>query len=400
MPTDNHINGFRKPIAYQVGGVYGGVFLYIGIIMPFWALWLAKVGMTPGEISFLIGFPSFLKVMSSPFIAQLCDKWGMVRRPMLALMAIAALSFCGYFVFSSFWAYAVVTIIFAAAFTGFLPLLESFAVRAADRYDLQYGRLRAVGSIVFVLTSVAFGYYLDYFGYDHFLYFCLGALVTTFFAVVLLPKEQKPKVTATEEEDADHEPALRFLLTSREFIMFLVVLSLIQMSHGLVYVMGSLHWERQGINNQTIGLLWSLGVVAEIVVFIFCGSFIRRFRPMYVLATIGVLGAMRWAVLATTASVPLLALAQTMHGLTYGAAHLVAMYYLSSRVPDRYFTTAQSLYSSVPLGLAQGSVMLLAGPLYARFEGQGYYVMAFFCLSVLFIARFVRRVAKDGSESN
>lgn len=397
MSNSENISGFRKPIAYKVGGAYAGMFSYVGIVMPFWALWLATVGMSPGEISFLIGFPSFLKVLSSPFIAQLCDKWGMTRRPMMALTALAAFFSTGYIVFSGFSAFVIVTLLFSIAFSGFGPLLESYAVRACDKHRLQYGRVRSVGSIVFVMTSILFGEYLDYFGYDNFLYFCVASLVMTFFAVYLLPSGNRKKHVATTTADDTKISPLKALLASRQFIMFLVVLSLIQMSHGFIYVMGSYHWAAQGIDNGTIGALWSVGVIAEIGVFIFAGRFITLFRPMYVLVVIAIFGVIRWLVLATTASIPLLFVVQTFHGLTYGAAHLVAMYFLSSRVPDHYFTTAQSLYASIPLGLSQGFVMLLAGPIYSQFGGQGYFFMAGLCLMVLFIAKFVRRVAPEPS---
>ncbi|PCI32149.1 MAG: hypothetical protein COB54_07745 [Alphaproteobacteria bacterium] len=397
MTQKENISSFRKPVAYKVAGVYSGFFLYVGIVLPFWALWLAKVGMSPGEIGFLLGFPSLLKVLSSPFIAQLCDKWGTVRRPMMVLQALASFFFVGYFFISSFSHFVLVTLLFSVALSAMSPLMESYAVRTCDKYGLQYGRVRSVGSIVFVLVSVLFGKYLDHFGYDNFLYFCLGSLVITFFAVFFLPREERKPAPLHTEQGAEGLSPLKFLLTSRPFIMFLVVLSLIQMSHGFVYVMGSIHWATQGLDNGAIGVLWAIGVVAEVLVFIFGGRLVSRVRPMYLLAIIAAFGAVRWIVLAQTSSLPLLVIVQTFHGLTYGASHLVAMYYLSTRVPDKYFTTAQSLYSSVPMGMALGLVMLLSGPLYDVFGGQTYYFMAGLCLLVLFMVRSVRRVENESS---
>ena len=392
MPATEKISGFRQPVAYKIAGVYSGMFIYIGIAMPFWALWLAKVGMSPGEIGFLIGFPSLLKVLSSPFIAQICDKLGMVRRPMMVLLALAVLFFSGYFFFTSFSIFVLVTVLFSIVYYALTPLIESYAVRACDKYNLQYGRLRAVGSIAFVISSVLFGKYLDHFGYGNFLYFCIGSMVITFFAVFLLPREGgQPRTKNNSSTDGKNAP-LKFLLTNRRFVMFLIVLSLIQMSHGFIYVMGSYYWAKQGIDNETIGTLWSIGVVAEILIFIFAGRFITRFRPMYVLAVIAVFGVVRWSVLAVSVSLPLLFFVQTFHGLTYGASHLVAMYFLSSRVPDKYFMTAQSLYSSVPMGLSIGIVMILSGPLYDMLAGRAYFIMAALSLMVLFIAKSVRRV--------
>jgi len=390
MTPEYNMSGYKNPIAYKIGGAYSGMFFYVGAVLPFWALWLAKVGMSPAEIGFLMGFPAFLKVLASPFIAQACDRLGMTRRPMLALIALAAFCFCGYLVFSSFLMFAFVTLLFSIAFTGFGPLLESYTVRACDKYEIQYGRLRSVGSIVFVLSSLFIGKYLDHYGYDYFLYFCLGPFVLIFFCVFLLPREERKPPPHDDDQMGAISP-LKFLLTNKQFIMFLVVFSLIQMSHGFIYAMGSYYWVAIGLDNETVGALWSVGVIAEILIFIFAGKIITKFRPMHVLIFIAFFGVIRWSVLAVTLSVPLLFVIQTIHGLTYGASHLVAMYFLSSRVPDKYFMTAQSLYSSVPMGLSIGVVMLASGPLYNMFGGHAYFFMAALCFMALFMARYVKR---------
>ncbi|MCF8475193.1 MAG: MFS transporter [Emcibacter sp.] len=396
MTTNNNMSGYKNPIAYKIGGAYTGMFFYVGIATPFWALWLATVGITPSEIGFLLGFPAFLKLLTSPFIAQLCDKLGMKRKPMLVLIALAIFFFCGYLVFSTFYMFAAVAILFSIAYTGFAPLMETYTVRACEKYNLQYGRMRSIGSAVFILGSVFMGKYLDYYGYDYFLYFCLGSFALIFISVFFLPKEENKKKDKVITQNDGISP-LKFLLTNKQFVMFLVVLSLIFMSHGFLQAMGSYYWASNGIDNATVGALWSTGVIAEILVFLFAGKFIALFRPMHVLAFIAVFGAIRWSVLAISLSLPLLFMVQTIHGLTFGAAHLVSMYFLSTRVPDKYFTTAQSLYSSVPMGFSIGMVMLLAGPLYNRFGGHAYFFMAGLCLIVLFMVRSVRRIDVDDS---
>ncbi len=392
MTNHKDINGFKNPVAYKVGGVYSGLFLYIGMALPFWALWLAKMGLSPAEIGILMGLPSFLKILSSPFIAQFCDKWGTVRRPMMWLLILSVLFFMGYFISRSFVHFVLVTVFFSFTYFSVAPLMESYAVRACDKYNLQYGRLRSVGSFTFVITSILFGEYLDYYGYDNFLYFGVASIMYTFFTVYLLPREGRKSVPTRGNKSLAEIAPLKFLLTNRQFIMFLLVLSLLQMSHGFVYVLGSYHWATQGIDNKTIGLLWSIGVGAEILIFIFGGKIVTRIRPMYFLIFIAMFGAIRWGVMGATTSLPLLILAQTLHGLTYGASHLVAMYYLSSRVPSKYFMTAQSLYSSVPMGMAIGLVMLFSGPIYNIFGGQTYYFMSALCLIALMVARQVRRI--------
>jgi len=386
-------NGFQNPVAYKLSGVYGGLFLYVGIFLPFWALWLADVGLSPAEISILIGFPSIMKVLSSPYVGQLCDKWGQLRRPLLVIMALSILIFCFYFFTTRFFGLAIVTFAFSLVYYAATPLVESYAVRSCDQHQLNYGRIRSVGSIVFILVSTVFGYYLDHHGYGTFLYFGLGALLVTFIAVFILPHDhiRLPNVDPEGSEGSDMSP-LKTLLTNRNFLAFLTVQSLIYMSHGLMYVMGSYYWEEQGIDKFMIGILWSVGVLAEILVFMVGSKIVSAYRPMYLLSIIAFFGILRWMVIGMTLSLPVLFAVQTIHGLTYGAAHLVAMFFLSSRVPRKLFTSAQSLYSSIPSGLALGGMMLFSGTLYDLFQGRAYYFMALLCLLALIATRFVRKI--------
>lgn len=382
---------FRHPVAYKISAVYGGLFIFIGIFLPFWALWLSLIGLSPVEISILIGFPSIFKVFLSPYVGQLCDKWGQIRRPLLVILILSIVSFCFYFTTTSFFGLALVTLVFSLIYYSSMPLVESYAVRSCDQNNLNYGKIRSVGSIVFILISIAFGYYLDRFGYDDFLYYMLGALVITFFAVFMLPHDHI-KLQDEQEDEGESRSPLKRLLTNKNFIAFLVVQSLIHMSHGFIYVMGSYHWQAQGIDKFMIGILWSVGIFTEILIFMVGGKIIAAYRPMHLLSIIAAFGALRWLVIGMTSSVPILIAVQTLHGLTYGATHLVAMYFLSSRVPRSLFTSAQSLYSSVPMGLALGGMMLFSGTLYDYFQGYAYFFMAFLCLIAIVVARNVRRV--------
>ena len=67
---------------------------------------------------------------------------------------------------------------------------------------------------------------------------------------------------------------------------------------------------------------------------------------------------------------------QILHGLTFGAAHLGAIHYISDNVPESFAATAQGLYASVSSGIILGAAMVAAGPLYAAFSGQAYLAMA------------------------
>ena len=67
---------------------------------------------------------------------------------------------------------------------------------------------------------------------------------------------------------------------------------------------------------------------------------------------------------------------QTLHGFTFGATHLGAIYFIARRMPQALSASAQSLYSAIVMGLALGAASLTAGKLYALYGSGAYQAMA------------------------
>ena len=57
------------------------------------------------------------------------------------------------------------------------------------------------------------------------------------------------------------------LLRDRSFVMFLLVVCLLQGSHAAYYGFSALYWKAHGYAENVIGYLWALGVLAEILMF-------------------------------------------------------------------------------------------------------------------------------------
>jgi PPP family 3-phenylpropionic acid transporter len=62
--------------------------------------------------------------------------------------------------------------------------------------------------------------------------------------------------------------------------------------------------------------------------------------------------------------------------MSFGVAHLAAMYFLSQAVPEDRGATAQGIYAAVVASLVLGVVTIACGPLYRSLAGEVYAVMA------------------------
>ena len=167
-----------------------------------------------------------------------------------------------------------------------------------------------------------------------------------------------------------------------------MVAALILGSHALHDTFSVIRWRAAGISPQTISLLWSLSVAAEVVVFFIAGPWLlNRLTPAAAIALAALAGASRWVVATFSVDVVALALIQPLHGITFALLHLACMRLLARVVPDHLAATAQAIYGTVGVGAATALITVISGLLYARMGAWAFGVMSMLCLAALPIAR-------------
>jgi PPP family 3-phenylpropionic acid transporter len=193
---------------------------------------------------------------------------------------------------------------------------------------------------------------------------------------------------------------LRTLLAVPAFRRLLLASGLISGSHAFYAAFGTLRWQAAGLSAEATGLLWSVSVAAEAAVFFVLGRpLLARLGPGGLCALAAAAGALRWAVMATTAWLPAMFAVQPLHGLTFAAQHLAAMAVLARVVPGRLAATGQAAYA-LGAGLAASALTLASGPLYKHLGAGGYWAMALLCAAALPAALALRaaEAAPPGAE--
>ncbi len=364
---------------------YVAVFLSVGAYLPFWPLWLESRGLTAGEIGLLLALAAWMKVVVNPGLAHISDRAGWGKGSIVLLAAVSLCAFAAFASVSGFVWVLVVQLVVAASFPLLIPLGESQTMVAVYRYSLDYGRIRLWGSLAFIGGSIAAGWMIGALSVDWVLWLILTALVLTFLAALALPGRGASTAKAEAREELSLRRLFR-LLGQPGFLAFLVAAALIQASHAAYYGFSSLHWRANGIGETAIALLWTEGVVAEILFFAVSHRLTRRFSPAVLLVTAGLLGLLRWSVLGLSTDLVLLAAVQPLHAATFAVTHLAAMHYITRATPAALSASMQSLYSALSGGLAMGGAMLLAGRLYEFDPGFAFYAMAGIALVAVVLA--------------
>jgi PPP family 3-phenylpropionic acid transporter len=123
--------------------------------------------------------------------------------------------------------------------------------------------------------------------------------------------------------------------------------------------------EEVGYSKTLIGQLWAMGVVAEVIVFIFMHRLLHRFGARQVLMVSLFLAAVRWLLIGGfPESLPILFFAQTLHAATFGTFHAAAIHLVHRYFTGRHQGRGQALYSSLSFGFGGALGTVVSGYLW------------------------------------
>jgi len=370
--------------AWRLSFYFGALFAVVGVVMPYWPVYLGDRGLSAVEIGLILSLGLWIKVLVNPLIAQWADRHGARRPVMLALCAIVIAAYAVVGLTDGVAMLAVFAVVASVAFAAIMPLGETTALTVVYDRGLDYGRLRLWGSLTFIAASMGLGSLLATEGADVVLWAILAIMATTLVACWLMPRVAVPKA------EAGPAPLIR-LLRQPVFVLFLAAASLSQASHAVLYAFGTLHWRANGIDDWMIGWLWAEGVIAEVVLFAFGAWLVNRVGVVGLLALGAAAGALRWFAYGFSSDLSLLLAMQVLHAFTFGATHLGAMHFIARAAPPAWAASAQSLYTAVSGGIAMGLAMWASGLLYDRYAGAAFFAMAAISAAGLVTALVLRR---------
>jgi len=349
---------------------------YIGVFSPYASLYFADRGVSAVQIGVLMSMMQVMRIFGP-------NLWGWVadhtRRRVMVLRltsAASALVFCGIFwgeTFVFFFGLMLALNLFTSA-QG--PLSEALML-SSMRGDLtHYGRLRLWGSVGFIVTVIAAGQLLDWQGISLMPWIALALLVMV--SAVALNMREETSVPRSEDT-----PSVRQLLKQREVIAFFISTFLMIAAHASLYVYYSLYLSQIGYSKTVIGLMWSLGVVAEILFFYFQAPLFRRFGVATLMLTSLLVGVVRFLMIGFGAeSIVMLLIAQILHAATFGVHHSASVATLQRWFAGPLQARGQALFISVSYGLGGSLGGLLLSACWDTFGARlVYMVAALFCFA-------------------
>ncbi|MBF0271619.1 MAG: MFS transporter [Magnetococcales bacterium] len=345
------------PSRWPIAGFYACYFAVVGVWIPYWPLHLASLGYGAQSIGLLTALSQWIRIPAPPLWAAWADRGS--RNTVILATCVGALgSFCLFFVDSGpLWILAV-TVVYSIFHTGPLALTDATAMELAVAHRWDYGQLRLWGSWGFILCSLGVGPLSDRVGLE-----VVPVVIALLLGATVLCATGMPRMPVPRGERIP----LTTLFARHDVRWFYFSAAMMQFSHGGYYGFMSLHLQQHDFNRTTIGLLWAVGVLAEVLLMNRSQAILARFGVARLLTFSLLVATIRWTLYATTTEIILLACAQLLHGFTFGTFHVSSVRRVHDFAPPRARATAQGWLSALSYGMGGGLGMALSGVIFQRF---------------------------------
>lgn len=339
-----------------IAGFYFCYFAFNGIFSPYWGLYLAGLAFPAWQIGILTSLTQINRIYAPALWGYLADRSGR-RRLILRVAGAGGLLFFIPLLFSkTFWPILLAVLLGSFFWSAALPLVESTAMSILKGDSGAYSRLRIWGSVGFVVATVAAGYLIEGAGVQALPWAVIS--IMTGLALYCWCVPESPIIAS----GAHAEGRFSDILRRREVQAVFLACFLMALAHGPYYSFYSIYVANQGYSKSTIGWFWTLGVLAEIVVFWCMPRLNARFANKTILLFGLGLAALRFLAIGWgVTSMLLLLLAQIAHAFTFGSNHAVNMAYIHRYFAGRHQAKGQALYIAMSFGMGGSVGGILAG---------------------------------------
>ncbi|MFC7513931.1 MFS transporter [Herbaspirillum sp. GCM10030257] len=343
---------------------------YIGVFSPYASLYFSEKGLSATQIGILMSLMQVMRIFGPNLWGWVADRHQQ-RVTVLRITALASVTaFVGMFFGQTFVQLFIVMVLVNFFTSAQSPLSEALML-SEMRGDLtHYGRLRLWGSVGFILSVTIAGPFLDWWG--------IGLL--PWIALALLMMVLGASLRMQESAHGDHRAqasSVLALLRKREVLAFFTSTFLMIAAHASLYVFYSLYLAQIGYSNTVIGLMWSLGVVVEIVFFFYQTPLFRRFGVRKLMIASLLLAVLRFLLIGFGAeSLVLLLVAQVLNAATFGVHHSASIVTMQRWFAGPLQASGQAFYTSISYGLGGTLGGLILSGFWDRFGSQAVYLVA------------------------
>ena len=347
---------------WRLSRFYFFYYFFVGSFVPYWGIYLQSENFSPSSIGILLSLFQISRIVAPNFWGWLADHTGHRVKWIKLTSFLGLIGFIGVFWAKGFfWIFLVMSAL--SLFTSStLPLAESLTLAHLATTDGHYSRIRLWGSIGFIVASLFLGYLIDLQGINILLWVLLIAQAIIFFLSNTIPETQ-------DIQHKTNDLSIWKIIKTPSVIALLIGCTLMVSAHGVLYNFYSIYLKDHGYSSGTIGWLWAVGVICEILIFMAMPKILQRYSLKAILLMSLFLGVIRFILIgASPDHLYLLFIAQMFHAATFGSFHAASIEVIAYYFKGRNQTRGQAIYNSVAYGIG-GTIGGLGGGYLIQYLG-------------------------------
>jgi len=347
---------------WRLSRFYFFYYFFVGSFVPYWGIYLQSENFSPSSIGILLSLFQISRIVAPNFWGWLADHTGHRVKWIKLTSFLGLIGFIGVFWAKGFfWIFLVMSAL--SLFTSStLPLAESLTLAHLATTDGHYSRIRLWGSIGFIVASLFLGYLIDFQGINILLWILLIAQAIIFFLSNTIPETQ-------DIQHKTNDLSIWKIIKTPSVIALLIGCTLMVSAHGVLYNFYSIYLKDHGYSSGTIGWLWAVGVICEILIFMAMPKILQRYSLKAILLMSLFLGVIRFILIgASPDHLYLLFIAQMFHAATFGSFHAASIEVIAYYFKGRNQTRGQAIYNSVAYGIG-GTIGGLGGGYLIQYLG-------------------------------
>ncbi len=340
---------------WRLSAFYAFYFSIVGALIPYLGLYLQSLQYSAKEIGFIAAILMATKIVAPSLWGWLGDATGKRLGVIRLGCLLAAVSFAGIYVDQRFFWLAWVFGFYTFFWNAVLPQFEVITLDHLGDKPQHYSKVRVWGSLGFVSVVMGLGWMFDFIDIAYLPHIVLGFSVLVYLSSLTIKE--------AVHRELEHTPlGFREILRKPAVYSFLIASFLLQVSHGPYYAFYSLYLESYGYSRTSIGVLWALGAIAEVGIFLIMHRLMPRVGMMPLFIGSMAITTGRWFLIACfPESVPIIIFAQTLHAFSFGCAHAVAIEWARRYFPGRHQGQGQAIHISVSFGVGGALGAVVAG---------------------------------------
>lgn len=321
--------------------LYFAEFGALACFFPFLTYYFQQRGLSYTEIGIAYAVSSITAVIAQPICGLITDKYLNKRTTIIITMVVSSLAIYN-FVFANNFYYILFSIVMLMSFQGsVISVSDAYIYEIMEQHkNIQYGKIRLMGSIGFGIIVLFLGQSVKYFGVNS--AFILYSIVMFLGAMIVCSIDYKDKVTHQKIDLID----IVTLVKDKKFIVFIVSIVFASLAIGSNNSYISLLIQKTGGDVSQIGLLWFVLGISELPIFFFGSKLLKKHGELNLFIFGMILFTLRFFIDSICTSYVYVIIVQAMQGITFPLYFMASLEYLNKITLRKMKTSAMTFFGA------------------------------------------------------